>query len=257
MLLSLAIEPKKKGIFQPYYWSQAVTSTSSHSSLIPLLFPEPLPTLTLIDRSQLLWGHVDSNASDIQFLRAVQGHLCPDNQRTGDHPDPIRNAIGSISHGGTVIPVFNGDLILVVHNGATQAHIHPLDSQPTSQHQPFPQLNWKFGCDTMHHCFPIKSTVTTSSKSSTAISNLLATLFRCYSLSCPNTAAPHIHHCFPKSTTTNKSIPTFPRPTAAFQIYCRFPPPPPPPLLQNLPNVVDPAGLFRFLEYFLGIYLHF
>ena len=121
MSLSLAIEPRKKGIFQPYYWSRTVTSTSSHSSLIPLLFPEPLPTLTLIDRSQLLRGRVDSDASDIQFLRAVQGHLRPDNRRTGDHPDPIRDAIGSISRGGTVIPVFNGDLILVVHNGTTDS----------------------------------------------------------------------------------------------------------------------------------------
>ena len=65
---------------------------------VMLLFPEPLPTLTLINRSQLLRGRVDSNASDIQFLRAVQGHLRPDNRRTGDHPDPIRDAIGSISH---------------------------------------------------------------------------------------------------------------------------------------------------------------
>ena len=141
MSLSLAIEPKKKGIFQPYYWSQAVTSTSSHSSLIPLLFPEPLPTLTLIDRSQLLRGHVDSNALDIQFLHAVQGHLHPDNRRTGDHPDPIRDAIGSISHGGTVIPVFNGDLILVVHNGATDSDSSSYPSSRFTTYKPAPVIS--------------------------------------------------------------------------------------------------------------------
>ncbi|EEB90456.1 hypothetical protein MPER_11335, partial [Moniliophthora perniciosa FA553] len=78
MSLSLAAEPRRKGLYEPFFWSKSSSNPQPGSSLIPLLFPEPLPTVTLIDRSQLLRGRVDSDATDIQYLRAVDGHLRPD-----------------------------------------------------------------------------------------------------------------------------------------------------------------------------------
>ncbi|KAJ7591782.1 rho GTPase activating protein 22 [Mycena floridula] len=126
MSLSLAAEPKRKGLFEPYYWTRPSPGNPGFSSLLPLLFPDPLPTMTLIDRSQILRGRLDSDASDIHFLRAVHGHLRPDDGR--EHCDPIREALG-LSRGGTVIPVYNGNLLLVVHTFSELAS----NSRPSSR----------------------------------------------------------------------------------------------------------------------------
>jgi GTPase-activating protein BEM2 len=115
MSLSLAAEPKRKGIFEPYYWNK--TSQAFSSSLIPLLVPDPLPTMTLVDRTQILRGRVDSDASEIHYLQAVDGHLrvtvSPKRPQPGG--PTLRDSVGmSSSQGGTLIPVHGGDLVVMV-----------------------------------------------------------------------------------------------------------------------------------------------
>ena len=114
MALSFAVEPRRKGHFEPHFWSK---STPGHTSLLPLLFPEPLPTITLVDRGQLLRGRVDSDTPDATFLREL------DNRRS----DPERSGLTELRQRGTVIPVYNGDLLLVVQNASG------LDSTPSSR----------------------------------------------------------------------------------------------------------------------------
>ena len=128
MSLSLAAEPKRKGLFEPYYWTPKPSSSSGQApgqSLLPLLFPEPLPSLHLLDRTQLVRGRVDSDASDVFNIRAS-----PDHQRSGSHPQqqqPQRNR-DHLSQQGTVIPVYNGELLLVVQKVAESTP----SSRPTS-----------------------------------------------------------------------------------------------------------------------------
>ena len=72
MNLSLAAEPKRKGLFEPYYWAPKPSSSSGQApgqSLLPLLFPEPLPSLHLLDRIQLVRERVDSDASECSISR--------------------------------------------------------------------------------------------------------------------------------------------------------------------------------------------
>ncbi|KAG5644301.1 hypothetical protein DXG03_008719 [Asterophora parasitica] len=129
MSLSVAAEPRRKGLFEPYFWSRSTSSSgqASHASLLPLLFPEPLPTVCLIDRAQLLRGRVDSDASDIQLRRAIDPHRQPA-PRTLPRDRPDQNiGFGILSQGGTVIPVYSGDLLLVVQTGSG------LDSAPNSR----------------------------------------------------------------------------------------------------------------------------
>lgn len=114
MALSFAVEPRRKGHFEAYFWSK---STPGHTSLLPLLFPEPLPTVTLVDRGQLLRGRVDSDTPDATFLRGL------DSRRS----DPERSGLTELRQRGTVIPVYNGDLLLVVQNASG------LDSTPSSR----------------------------------------------------------------------------------------------------------------------------
>lgn len=127
MSLSLAAEPRRKGLFEPYFWNRSTSGQAPHASLLPLLFPEPLPTISLIDRTQLLRGRVDSDASDVQFLRSMDTYRRPEGRRpSADNPE-LHGGLTALSQGGTVIPVYNGDLLLVVQAG------NGLDSTPSSR----------------------------------------------------------------------------------------------------------------------------
>ncbi|KAF8883269.1 hypothetical protein BD779DRAFT_1674611 [Infundibulicybe gibba] len=131
MSLSLAAEPRRKGLFEPHYWSRSPSTHAPQASLLPLLFPEPLPSVHLVDRAQLLRGRVDSDASDVHLLRGSDGHLRLDMRRGQDHAVNNNNRgpagdLAALSRGGTVIPVYNGDLLLVVQPGVS-------DSNPSSR----------------------------------------------------------------------------------------------------------------------------
>ncbi|KAJ3512365.1 hypothetical protein NLJ89_g3558 [Agrocybe chaxingu] len=132
MSLSLAAEPRRKGLFEPYFWSRSASSHSPYTSLVPLLFPDPLPSLTLVDRSKLIRSRIDSDASDLQYLRSLDAQLRADAARQlhgfDQNQDFTKRLI--LGNGGTVIPVHNGDLLLVVQSGGFES---TPESRPSSQ----------------------------------------------------------------------------------------------------------------------------
>ena len=121
MSLSLVAEPRRKGLFEPYFWTR-LSSNTPCSSLMPLLFPEPLPAITLVDRSKLLRGRYDSDTPET--LRSMDAQL---GQETGrklhgldsSNKDSTKNLI--LGHGGTFISVYDGDLLLVTQNGGFES----------------------------------------------------------------------------------------------------------------------------------------
>ena len=130
MSLSLTAEPRRKGLFEPHFWSRPPSAQSHHASLFPLLFPEPLPSVSLIDRNQILRGRVESDASDIHNLRALH----PERRRQTEQPNHnVHSGLAALSQGGTVIPVYNGDLLLVVQSGGADSNP---DSRPSSSRGP-------------------------------------------------------------------------------------------------------------------------
>jgi len=118
MSLSLAAEPRRKGFFESYFWMKS-TSNTPYASLIPLLFPDPLPALTLVDRSKLVRGRIDSDASEAQYLRSLEVQLSQDAGRQLHTLDGNKDFTKKLilGHGGTVISVYNGDLLLVTQSG--------------------------------------------------------------------------------------------------------------------------------------------
>jgi len=127
MSLSLAAESRRKGVYEPYFWSRAL-APSSHN-LIPLLFPEPLPVVTLINRDHIWRGRLESNAaqlSDVQALRNAETILQPaaTRKRRSFAASASRDGSSSTDIGGTVIPLFDGELLLLVQPGS--------DSRPSS-----------------------------------------------------------------------------------------------------------------------------
>lgn len=130
MSLSLAAEPRRKGLFEPYFWTRSSLNTP-YSSLIPLLFPEPLPAITLFDRSKLLRGRHDSDATET--LRSMEAQIGQEADRQihgldSTNKDSTKNLI--LGHGGTFISVYNGDLLLVTQSGGFES---TPNSRPTSR----------------------------------------------------------------------------------------------------------------------------
>ncbi|KAI0629663.1 hypothetical protein C8Q77DRAFT_1141583 [Trametes polyzona] len=115
MSLSTAAEPRRRGMFEPYFWSRLSQQASVHP-LVALLFPEPLPAVSFINRSHIVRGRLESNASasgvNVQDIRDLRSHLDGERTSQGERPK-----LGGLDLGGTVIPVFNGELLLLVQPG--------------------------------------------------------------------------------------------------------------------------------------------
>jgi GTPase-activating protein BEM2 len=119
MNMSLAAEPRRRGLFEPYFWSRASTS---HTALSLLNFPEPLPSLTLIDRTTVA-------SSGFPFLHGIDTRL---RQGSFGQKCGATSSSGLGLGGTTVIPVYNGDLLLAVQQiSASDAH-PPQSSRPPS-----------------------------------------------------------------------------------------------------------------------------
>ena len=133
MSLSLATEPRRKGLFEPYFWTRSIHTHTSYTSLIPLLFPDPLPTLTLVDRSKLVRGRLESDASEMQYLRSVDAQLRQEAGRNLHNLDANQGYIKRLilGTGGTVISLYNGNLRLVVQSGTFESE--STTSRPSSK----------------------------------------------------------------------------------------------------------------------------
>ncbi|KAI6007556.1 rho GTPase activating protein 22 [Pisolithus orientalis] len=98
MSLSLAAEPRRKGLFEPYFWSQASS--------------EPLPAVSLLERSQIWRGRLESgptkfSVEELQQIRSLDMSL-----RSPGSKDKLFN-VGDVDLRGTAIPVYDGELIVV------------------------------------------------------------------------------------------------------------------------------------------------
>ncbi|KAG2153395.1 hypothetical protein DEU56DRAFT_727081 [Suillus clintonianus] len=123
MSLSLAAEPRRKGLFEPFFWSHSMSTphTLCHP-LTPLLFVDPLPTVTLIDRAQIWRGRLESgptklSVDELQRLRGLDVALTPASRRAdaSSSKDKLFN-IGDVDIRETAIPVYDGELLLVARS---------------------------------------------------------------------------------------------------------------------------------------------
>ncbi|KAI0366782.1 hypothetical protein BV20DRAFT_971516 [Pilatotrama ljubarskyi] len=113
MSLSFAAEPRRRGTFEPYFWSRMSQQQSVHP-LAALLFPEPLPAVSFVDRAQIVRGRLESNSSGLNLQDIRDLRLQLDGERASQSE---RQKLGGFDLGGTVIPVFNGELLLLVQPG--------------------------------------------------------------------------------------------------------------------------------------------
>ena len=83
----------------------------------------PLPTLTLVDRSKLVRGRLESDASEMQYLRSVDAQLRQEAGRNLQNLDANQDYIKRLilGTGGTVISLNDGNLRLVVQSGTFES----------------------------------------------------------------------------------------------------------------------------------------
>jgi GTPase-activating protein BEM2 len=127
MSLSLAVEPRRKGMFEPFYWTRPPVQSNFHL-LTPFFFPEALPTITCINRAMIQRGRMDSCAStmsiqDLQYLRELQGVQPSANLDS--------SKVNGFDLGGTVIVVYEGELMLMVQPVDPMAASRPASRAPS------------------------------------------------------------------------------------------------------------------------------
>ncbi len=107
--MSHAIESRRVGHYQPNFWKPAFLHNSTQP-IIPLLFPETLPTVSLLDRNTLLRSKKE-NLLGPTGVEVQEASVQKFAQAGKLHSQPPRN-IGELDLEETLLPCFNGELIL-------------------------------------------------------------------------------------------------------------------------------------------------
>lgn len=131
MILSFAAEPRRRGMFEPYFWVPAPLGQQQTHPLLALMMPEPLPSIALIDRAEVIRGRTESSNA-AQEVAAARELLLQSNSRSKrSSSDPVWDpSLGVASNiGGIEITVFEGELIVTVQSFSEP----PSTSQPPSR----------------------------------------------------------------------------------------------------------------------------
>ncbi|KAG8910322.1 rho GTPase-activating protein, partial [Tulasnella sp. 408] len=112
--LSFAIESRQRGQYQPYFWKPQPTHSAAQS-ILPLLFPEPLPTVSLIDRNALIRTKKETLLGPVpgaEVNEAQVQKLTNPNVRSKSRTPSRQRNIAEVDLDETLIPCFGGELVL-------------------------------------------------------------------------------------------------------------------------------------------------
>lgn len=128
MSMSLAAEPRRKGRFSPHFWSRQ-SNSQGLQALLPLAFPEPLPNLAMIDRSQIVRSKkVSTDAGASTYANAFSAAR-PDFNSYIDFSNTLSpNGALKNSAEGMILPVFDGELVLHVTSNPEPSMSRPASS---------------------------------------------------------------------------------------------------------------------------------
>ena len=134
MSLSFAAEPRRRGMFEPYFWVPTPPGQQQTHPLLALMMPEPLPSIALINRAEVIRGRTDSSnnpnaAREVAAARELL--LQPHSRSKRSSGDPVWDpSLGVASDiGGIEITVFEGELIVTIQSFSEA----PPTSQPPSR----------------------------------------------------------------------------------------------------------------------------
>jgi len=108
-------------MFEPYFWAPSPPIQHPTNPLLALMMPEPLPSIALVDRGEVIRGRTESssNSNSAQEVAAARELLLQPNsrsKRSSSDPvwDPTLGVTGDL--GGVEITVFEGELIVTLQS---------------------------------------------------------------------------------------------------------------------------------------------
>ena len=121
-------------MFEPYFWTPAPSAQQQAHPLLALMMPEPLPSIALIDRAEVIRGRTESssNSNAAQEVAAARELLLqPHSRSKRSSSDPVwDSALGVTSDmGGIDITVFEGELVVTIQSFSEASSA----SQPSSR----------------------------------------------------------------------------------------------------------------------------
>ena len=121
-------------MFEPYFWVPTPPVQQQTHPLLALMMPEPLPSIVLIDRAEVIRGRTESssNSNSAQEVAAARELLLqPESRSKRSSSDPVwDSALGVAGDmGGTEITVFEGELIVTIQSFSESSST----SQPPSR----------------------------------------------------------------------------------------------------------------------------
>ena len=124
-------------MFEPYFWAPAPTIQQVHP-LLALMMPEPLPSIALIDRAEVVRGRTESssNSNTAQEVAAARELLLQPNPRSKRaSTDPVWDATLGVTGdiGGIEITVFEGELIVTIQPLSESSSTSQPSSRATSR----------------------------------------------------------------------------------------------------------------------------
>ena len=120
-------------MFEPYFWVPAPQGQQAHP-LLAVMMPEPLPSITLIDRLEVIRGRTESSNNRNAALEVAAAHellLQPSSRSKRSSADPVWDPSLGVAGdlGGIEITMFEGELIVTVLSFSEP----PSTSQPPSR----------------------------------------------------------------------------------------------------------------------------
>jgi hypothetical protein len=117
MTFSYLMEPRRRGLYEPFFWTHSTASRIPHP-LVPLSFPEPLPTITLVDRNNLRVTKTENlgptqNIVDASVIQRLDPRAAPDRRSRLPSPIPGKLPLAGMDIVGTVLRV-DEELLVVV-----------------------------------------------------------------------------------------------------------------------------------------------
>lgn len=138
MSLSFATEPRRRGQFEPYFFVPPLSLYQQVHPLLALMMPEPLPSIALVDRAEVIRGRTESSstsnaAQEVAAARELLLQPNPRSKRSSGDPvrDPTLGVTGDI--GGIEIAVFEGELIVTIQSFSESSSTSQPSSRPASR----------------------------------------------------------------------------------------------------------------------------
>ena len=123
-------------MLEPYFWVPTPPGQQQTHPLLALMMPEPLPSIALVDRGEVIRGRTESSTNAAQEVAAAREFLLQPHPRSKRcSSDTVWDSSFGVAGdmGGIDITVFEGELIVTIQSFSEYSSTSQPPSRPTSR----------------------------------------------------------------------------------------------------------------------------